>query len=163
MHAAPSVTYPVGRSAFAARLQAALGLLGLAAASAWAWQSPSFGWRQALAFGGVLAGAALAFTSWRRSPAGHLRWDGEAWQWEEGASSTPGRPETALDLQSAMLLRWRPQAGRALWLWVERASDASHWDALRRAVYSRASASIPAFPESGKAPPTAGQPPAAEQ
>lgn len=153
MHAAPSVTYPVGRSAFAARLQAVPCLLGLAAAIAWSLQSPSFGWRQALAFASVLACAALAWGAWRRSPAGDLRWDGTAWQWEEGAACAPGQPELALDLQSAMLLRWRPDAGRALWMWVERASDASHWDALRRAVYSRASTPVP----------PAGQPPAAEQ
>ena len=36
-------------------------------------------------------------------------------------------------------------------------------DALRRAVYSRASAPIPAFPPRGKERPPAGQPPAAEQ
>ena len=28
--------------------------------------------------------------------------------------------------------------GRARWLWVERDAAVSHWDALRRAVYSRA-------------------------
>jgi hypothetical protein len=58
-----------------------------------------------------------------------------------------------LDLQSRMLLRWRGEGGPARWLWLERASDASHWDALRRAVYSRASTHVPA----------AGKPPAAEQ
>lgn len=163
MHQAPSVTYPVGRSAFAARVHGALCVLGLAAAGAWALQSPAFGWRQALGFAAVLACAALALASWRHSPAGSLRWDGAGWYWEEGAASSPGRPELALDLQSVMLLRWRPEAGGALWLWVERASDVSHWEALRRAVYSRASAPIPAFPPRGKERPPAGQPPAAEQ
>lgn len=153
MHAAPSVTYPVGRSAFAARLQAALCLLGLAAAVAWSLQSPAFGWRQVLAFSLVLACAAPAWAAWRRPAAGRLAWDGAGWQWEEGALRAPGRPELAFDLQSAMLLRWHPDAGRVLWVWVERASDASHWDALRRAVYSRASTPVP----------PAGQPPAAEQ
>lgn len=153
MHQAPSVIYPVGRSAFAARAHAALALLGLGAAGAWALQSPGFGWRQSLAFAAVLACAGLALAAWLRSPAGCLHWDGAAWHWEEGGAGSPGHPELALDLQSVMLLRWRAEAGGALWLWVERASDASHWDALRRAVYSRASTHVP----------PAGQPPAAEQ
>ena len=66
-------------------------------------------------------------------------------------------------LQSVLLLRWRSDTGRIRWFWLERKSDVSHWDALRRAVYSRASAPIPAFPARGKEPPPAGPPPAAEQ
>ena len=152
MHSAPSVSYPVGRSAFAGRLLASLGLLGLLAAAAWTLQS-GFGWRQLAAFLTVLASGTLAVGGWRRSPPGVLSWDGAAWGWEQGGSRRPGRPELALDLQSRLLLRWRPDEGRTHWFWLERTSDASHWDALRRAVYSRASAPVPA----------AGKPPAAEQ
>ena len=152
MHSAPSVSYPVGRSAFAGRLLAGLGLLGLLAAAAWTLQS-GFGWRQLAAFLAVLASGTLAGDGWRRSARGVLSWDGAAWGWEQGDGRRPGRPELALDLQSRLLLRWRPEEGRALWFWLEQASDASHWDALRRAVYSRASAPVPA----------AGKPPAAEQ
>lgn len=152
MHSAPSVSYPVGRSAFAGRLLACLGLLGLSAAAAWTLQS-GFGWRQFAAFLAVLASGTLAAGGWRRSPRGVLSWDGTAWGWEQGGLRRPGRPELALDLQSRLLLRWRPDEGRAHWFWLEQASDASHWHALRRAVYSRASAPVPA----------AGKPPAAEQ
>ena len=162
MHAAPSVSYPVGRSAFAAGLYGALALLGLLAVSAWALQSPT-GWRPLAGFAAVLATAALAWLGWRRAPSGTLRWDGALWHWEEPGAVCTGQPELALDLQSRMLLRFRPDAGGARWLWLERASAPSHWDALRRAVYSRASAPIPAFPQGGKEPPPAGKPPAAEQ
>ena len=143
MHAAPSVSYPVGRSAFALGACVLLAACGLLAAAAWTWQS-GFGWRQALAFACLLATAASGLHAWRRSPRGVLRWDGTSWWWEEGGAVTQGRPETALDLQARMLLHWRADAGRAAWLWAERASAPSDWDALRRAVYSRASTPVPA-------------------
>ncbi|MBK6006928.1 hypothetical protein JJB11_12575 [Ramlibacter ginsenosidimutans] len=151
MHAPPSVTYPVGRSAFAARAAAALVAAGLAAAVVFSFQSPA-GWRPLAAYAAVAASAALGWRAWLRSPVGLLRWDGSGWCWDEGGTSVAGRPEIALDLQSRLLLRWRGEGGLR-WLWLERASDVSHWDALRRAVYSRASTHVPA----------AGQPPAAEQ
>jgi toxin CptA len=153
MHAAPSVTYPVGRSAFAAQAQACAALAGLAATCAWAWQSDAFGWRQALAFAAVAACSALALAAWRRAPAGMLRWDGLAWTSEHGGSVGAGRPDVALDLQSRLLLRWSADGGGTRWYWVERLSDPAHWEALRRAVYSRASTPLP----------PAGEPPAAEQ
>ena len=162
MHAPPSVSYPVGRSAFAARAYGGLALLGLLAAAAWALQTPG-SWRPVAGFAAVLASAAFAGLAWYRGAAGMLRWDGREWHWEEGGAAWVGTPELALDLQSRMLLRFRPHAGPVRWLWLERSSDPSHWDALRRAVYSRASAPIPAFPQGGKEPPPAGKPPAAEQ
>jgi toxin CptA len=153
MHSAPSVNYPVGRSAFAGRAGAVLVLAGLAACGAWSWQADP-GWRQFAGFAAVLACGAFAVHAWWRSPLGVLRWDGLAWTWEEGGGQAgAGQPELALDLQGRLLLHWRPHQGRSRWLWLERASDASHWDALRRAVYSRASTQVPA----------AGKPPAAEQ
>ena len=151
MHAPPSVTYPVGRSAFAARAAAVLVAAGLAAALVFSLQSDAL-WRPLAAYAAVVASAALGWRAWLRSPVGLLRWDGIGWSWDEGATSVAGRPDIALDLQSRLLLRWRGEGG-VRWLWVERASDVSHWDALRRAVYSRASTPVPA----------AGQPPAAEQ
>jgi hypothetical protein len=163
MHAAPSVSYPVGRSAFAGWAFAVAGLAGLLAAAAWAWQSPVFGWRHALAFLAVVVCGSFALRSWLASAVGVLRWDGVDWQWEEGSQIAAGRPEIAFDLQARALLRWTPDHGGARWLWIERKSDVSHWDALRRAVYSRASAPIPTFPQTGKESPPAGKPPAAEQ
>jgi len=156
MHAAPSVTYPVGRSAFALVLVLAAAAAGLAVALLWTVQSDRPGWRQALAFAAALSCGGAACVAWRRSPTGVLRWDGSGWTWEEGGTGGEagrGRPEIALDLQNRMLLRWQPETGRARWLWPQRAADAAHWAALRRAVYSRASAPVPA----------AGEPPTAEQ
>ncbi|MDE2606802.1 MAG: hypothetical protein KGL68_12865 [Burkholderiales bacterium] len=152
MHSAPSVNYPVGRSPFAARAAALLVLAGLAVSLAWSLQAP-LGWRQGLAFAAVGASAGLALRGWLRTARGLLRWDGLAWAWEEGGRSVPGAPEVALDFQSRLLVRWRPQTGPNRWLWLERVSDPARWEALRRAVYSRASAQGP----------SAGPPPAAER
>jgi hypothetical protein len=159
MHAAPSVSYPVGRSAFAGRLHALAALLGLAVAVLWCLQSPEITWRHALVLATVLVASAFAWHGWRGSPCGTLRWNGAAWYWDEDA----GQPEIALDLQSRMLVRFHLETRGVRWLWVEREAKSADWDALRRAVYSRASAPIPAFPQRGKESPSGGKPPAAEQ
>jgi len=163
MHAAPSVIYPVGRSAFAARIYALVAFAALAVALLWCRQSPEIGWRHALALAAVLVAGALAARGWLASPVGVLHWDGDGWQWEEGASVAAGRAEIALDLQSRMLVRFHAEGGAVRWLWAEREAKLADWEALRRAVYSRASAPIPAFPHPGKELPPAGKPPAAEQ
>lgn len=148
MHAAPSVSYPVGRSRFALACLGCLWLAGAAAAVAWWLQAPGVGWRQALVLLAVLAGGLLAAAGWQRSAQGTLAWDGGGWRWEEagpqeGATMRAGRPQVALDLQSRLLLRWRSDDASVRWLWLERDSAAAHWEALRRAVYSRASTDAP--------------------
>jgi len=163
MHAAPSVTYPVGRSLFAGGLYGLAAAAGVAVAVVWSAQADAPGWRQALALASVLACGGFALRAWWRSPSGVLRWDGSGWSWEEGGCVAPGHPETALDLQNRLLLRWRPGSGRVRWLWLERARAPAHWDALRRAVYSRASAPVPSMPTRAKDTPPAGEPPTAEQ
>lgn len=146
MHAAPSVAYPVGSSRFALGALALAWLAGVVATLAWAWQSQDTGWRHALALAVVAAGGLLAGLAWLRSPSGTLAWGGDAWSWHAGTPDAPpeaGQPAIACDLQSRMLLLWRAEEGRARWLVVERRMAALHWDALRRAVYSRARAGAP--------------------
>ena len=162
MHAAPSVTYPVGRSAFAGALLAVVAATGLAAVVAFTWQPVGFGWRHAAAWAALAVAAGLAGRAWLRSARGVLAWDGVDWHWQEGEAVATGRPEIALDLQARLLLRWRAEGAGARWLWVERSSAPSHWDALRRAVYSRANAPDPAS-SGGSGSPPPGPPPAAEQ
>ena len=55
----------------------------------------------------------------------------------------PGEVQVALDLQSHLLVRWQPEAGPVLWLWLERSRAPLAWGALRRAVYSRARTGAP--------------------
>jgi hypothetical protein len=163
MHAAPSVSYPVGRSAFAGALLALLAAAGLGAVLAFTLQSRADGWRHAAAWIALAAGVLLAGATWLRSARGVLHWDAPGWRWEEGAASQAGQAELVLDLQARVLMRWHAEGGPARWLWLERTSAPSHWEALRRAVYSRATAPIPAFPPTATEPPPKGAPPAAEQ
>lgn len=143
MHGPPSVSHPVGRSRFAGALMAVLAAAGLAAVSAWAWQSAAPGWRQALAFAAVAACTGIAARAWWVSPRGLLRWDGGGWLWEEGGAASAGRVGQALDLQSRLLVRFHPETGAPRWLWLERDAAPADWDALRRAVYFRANNTAP--------------------
>jgi toxin CptA len=146
MHAAPSVSYPVGRSALAGWLLALAVLAALALALFWCWQAAQVGWRQASALAATLACGGVALAGWLRSPRGSLHWDGGEWRWEPGASRAgqqAGRPEIALDLQSRLLLHWRGTDAGSRWLCLEQASAPLHWEALRRAVYSPASHAAP--------------------
>jgi toxin CptA len=152
MHAAPSVSFPVGRSAFAGVALAALWAAGLLAVAAWCLQVDGPGWRQAAVLAVLVAAGLLAGAAWRRSPVGELRWDGVAWQWAQGGRAMAGQPEIALDLQARVLVRWSGADRATRWLSLERKSAPSHWDALRRALYSPASGTT--------APPPAHSPPA---
>ena len=137
MHAAPSVTYPVGRSRFAGRLLLGAWLAGLAACAFWWLVAQAPGWRLAVAAFAVAMAGLVACRLWWRSPAGELRWDGVEWLWCGAEREEASAPEVALDLQSHMLVRC--QCGQASrWLWLERSRGAHRWDDLRRAVYSRA-------------------------
>ena len=152
MHGAPSVSYPVGRSALAGALLLAVWALGLLACLAFAWQGAS-PLRIAAATGACLACGAWAGAWWWRQPAGLLAWDSAAWSWSEGDPEVrTGDLVLLLDLQSLLLLRWRAP-GRTRWLWAERSRLPARWDALRRAVYSRASPEAPSRVEPPSATP----------
>ena len=146
MHDAPSVSYPVGRCRFAGGLLAGTWLLGGLALLAWAFAA---GMNTRIGVGLSVWGfcGTWAAVAWWRSPAGVLAWDGAGWRF--GAEEA-GAPRPALDLQRVLLLQLRT-GPRSLWLWVERDKAPSDWDALRRAVYSRARTAEP----QGVAPPTA--------
>lgn len=137
MHGAPSVSYPVGRSAFVGVLLLAIWSLGLLVCLAFAWHGASAARLAALMAACAASGAWVGWWWWRQ-PAGLLAWDTAAWSWSEGDPHVrTGGLEVVLDLQSLLLLRWR-STGQARWLWAERARLPARWDALRRAVYSRA-------------------------
>ena len=143
MHGAPSVSYPVGRSRLAGALVLAAWTAGLLACLAFAWQGAPPA-RLAIAAAACIGAGAWALRWWLRQPAGLLAWDGSAWTWSGGGPAIEaGAVQVALDLQSLMLLRWQaPEAALRL-VWVERARLPARWDALRRAVYSRADPEAP--------------------
>ncbi|MES2936478.1 MAG: hypothetical protein V4864_02275 [Pseudomonadota bacterium] len=145
MHGAPSVTYPVGRCRFAAVLAATLWCAGALVLAAWLAQTPGPGWRHGLAAAALAVGAALAWAAWLRGARGVLAWDGGQWWWEPArhgqrspAPQQGGDIRVRLDLQRWLLLAWRGGPPGPNWLWLERERAPLHWDALRRAVYSRA-------------------------
>ena len=146
MHAAPSVSYPVGASRLAAALWTGVGLLALAAMVAWTFQAQTFGWRQQLGWAALAAGGLAGLWQWRHADPGRLNWDGESWRWESSRGGRiSGSVRVVIDLQAALLLRLDgagPQ-GEGRWLWLERTALPPAWAALRRAVYSPARTGAP--------------------
>jgi toxin CptA len=137
MHSAPSVSYPVGRSYFAAGLLLAIWLSGAACVALWSVQVRPPGMQLGASVLLVLAVGLCAAWNWWRAPQGDLSWDGENWNWPAVGQGGTGSPEVSLDLQHWLLLRWT--GGHApRWLWLERAGRTERWEDLRRAVYSRA-------------------------
>jgi hypothetical protein len=137
MHNAPSVSYPAGRCASAGAAIAVIWSAGAAGIVLWSMQARVAPAALAAACLMLLAGGALAWRAWLRSPVGTLSWDGQGWSWVADTGAQAGTPELALDGQRVLLLRWQG-AGRAQWLWLERSALPARWDDLRRAVYSRA-------------------------
>jgi hypothetical protein len=151
MRNAPSVVFPVGRSAFYGRILMLVGALALLVLGWWGLSQRSV--PDMLSFGsaGVLLWvlwAAWAWRGWRQSPVGHLQWDAKAspiadplragaWRWSRAVSEDGVlllAVEQALDLQSRILLRLRCADRSSLWVWVERSGDPMRWNDLRRAL-----------------------------
>lgn len=153
MHSAPSVTYPVGRSVFLARLSfgiAGLGLLAVALCVVYG------AWSPAALLGLAWCGwAVVAWRSWTRQAQGHLVWrasgdqrrdadspaGGGAWSWSSAAYQEGvglRRVERVYDLQVWVLLCLHNPDGARTWVWAERRSDPLRWDDLRRALCAHA-------------------------
>ena len=108
----------------------------------WAWQQPvTWIWCLALALG-------LGFAGWGwRSvffAGSELVWDGQVWCLLDcdGVSLQLGTPvQVALDIQHTLLLQWVPSTASPMWgsrwLWLSHSADPTHWQSLRRALYSR--------------------------
>jgi hypothetical protein len=148
MRSAPSVRYPVGRSAFFGRLLVLAGGLGLVAVALCAVAGgPASGMLMALGWGLWLV---TALRSWRRQLQGSLGWQASAvtpeglpaagvWSWSSAAYQegvTLKRVERVYDFQKAVLLRLHNPDGARSWVWVERRSDPGRWDDLRRALWA---------------------------
>src|SRR5690349_7732632 len=120
MHDAPSVSYPVGRSRFAAALLLAAWLVGASVTALWWAQSPSTGGRQWAAWWAVAASGVAAAWRWWRSPEGVLSWDGRSWSWSARGRVDAGLLQVSLDLQQFMLVRCAC-GNESHWLRLERA------------------------------------------
>jgi toxin CptA len=137
MHSAPSVSYPVGRSRFAAAFLLLIWLGAAAATGLWGAQLQAASWRLGAAALVLAATGLWAAWNWCHAPAGTLAWDGDAWNWSEHSRTQPAEPIVSLDLQRCLLLRCRTGESTR-WLWLERGWRTERWDDLRRALYSRA-------------------------
>ena len=154
MQNAPSVIYPVGRSAFYGLCTLVLaGVAGFALAGGWwsAWQasSDSTAWMRWWLGLGVWAGWLVAAArQWKRQPHGYLRWDAQAapqsleeppgrWFWMPEKSADAPEPvaiERAFDGQTVVLLCLHRSLKPDLWVWPQRVSDPVRWDDFRRAL-----------------------------
>lgn len=151
MRNAPSVSYPVGRSAFQAGVLVVLGLLGalalllpllwFPAVPGWVWVAGALLW---------LFWSGWAWLNWSRAPRGRLQWDARAlpatgtragvWRWlAEGAPAVELQTlEWVWDAQHVVLLRPRGTGRRLPWLWLEGRREPARWDDLRRALTAHA-------------------------
>lgn len=150
MKSAPAVEYPVGRSFWGVRIEAALAVAWLLAQMLWWNQGAGGAWVFSFLLGLVL----LMHTvwCWRHAAQGRLEWrppdhgvghsgvDGVlqgAWFWHSHhhhRGTRLERVEWMLDLQSRVLLRLRTSSGMGLWIWLERHSDPQRWSDVRRAL-----------------------------
>jgi len=155
MRSAPSVTYPVGRSAFLGALLLGAGVAGLVAlVLGLTYRSQAqAGWLMAM--GVWVLWVVMAVLAWRRQPGGCLSWkaaQGRAggvpseaspgqWVWSSAAyleGVTLKRVERVYDLQAWMLLRLHNPDGARTWAWAERSQDTRRWCDLRRALMAHA-------------------------
>ena len=154
MHSAPSVSYPVGRSALEALALALLGVVG-GGAVLWGWwvargAAPAqSGWSLG-PLGMVLwvVWMLAAARHWWRQPTGLLKWDAQAtpaqldcppggWFWcaqENGLKPVAVHPERVFDGQGWLLLSLRGPWRMGMWVWLERKADPRRWDDVRRAL-----------------------------
>jgi hypothetical protein len=66
---------------------------------------------------------------------GVLHWDGQQWLRETAVGGKVGVSLVRLDFQHWLLLEFRAEAGRSVWLCPARKTAPLRWDALRRALY----------------------------
>jgi hypothetical protein len=148
MRHAPSVMYPVGRSAFWGAL---LLLVGLWLALVLALARDGLAWWQCLGLGlAVALWWLMAARDARHQPQGWLQFsasplphepDDAGWAWlrEPGGDAVPlQRLRMVLDLQQRLLLQASGGEGAPRWIWLEAARAPADWLALRRAVQASA-------------------------
>lgn len=140
MHRAPALSFPVGRSRFHGALAVSTGLAGILVGLLWQGGAAPSPWRYWLFVLVLLGTFIMAFESWRKAPSGTLRWDGHDWHWIGADASVSGHLRAHLDLQFCLVLSLHPGIGTRIWLCPERRRDVTHWNALRRAVFSRGGA-----------------------
>ncbi len=127
------------------RVVAILGSLALVVSLTWWFAAPAELPQAArLALLTLALGAIAIAWSARQCKPCRLRWDGEQWFVGPAAADasvmTPGQVEVLVDLQFAMLLRFRAVGGGPLavrWLALDCRTQREHWHLLRCAAHRR--------------------------
>lgn len=136
MHSAPTVHYPVGRSHMKAAILVFPCLMAAGVGYFWLQSSVRMSLGHGLA---VLLWLMVCLMTLREAFEPHesvLHWDGQQWIREAAASSQVGMPVVRLDFQRWLLLEFRSENGRSVWLWPQFKAAPQYWDALRRALYA---------------------------
>ena len=142
MHHAPSVSYPVGRPVFVARLLVAVWLMG-SVVTVFTASLDAPAWRHLLSAVALAVPALLGWRFWRRMPEGTLQWDGQAWH-GPAAPDQPVSLHVQRDGQRYLLIRLAPLSGEAdaagqaavSWLWLDGRMEPSRWQDVRRAAFA---------------------------
>jgi hypothetical protein len=155
MHGAPSVSFPVGRSAFVGMGLCVMGTAGLALQVFW-WVDDGLGkgavssaqlgrWMSVgLAWMGTLA---WALRMWWCTPKGELRWYQDSthepgvWTWRSAAypqGLVPSSVTLIWTLGQGGLMYLGHPLGANFWVWVDSGDDPARWRALRCALHAHA-------------------------
>jgi hypothetical protein len=142
VHAAPPVRVTLGRSVGWVVFNAVVAGAALANLAAWGLEHLERSAWPAVPIG-LAAAVAAGWLVWRAGAPGVLFWDGRSWQ----VAGLDGDVTPMLDLNTWLLLRFDPVAGRRCWIAASRASSQGPWAALRAALYSSRPAADPPGPQ----------------
>jgi len=135
MHSAPSVTYPVRRSAQVRILLLAFWALGVSSVGAWCHYVDSLSARQMV---GLAALCLTTFLVWRdvtHVPGGDVHWDGQYWSLHGVSPLRTAQATVHLDFQSWLLLRLKVDRSVS-WVWLARQASPERWHDVRRALFA---------------------------
>lgn len=134
MHRPPAVHFAVKRSRWYGLALLMLWVQGLCAILAFLFLQTVSPVQTTVLLTVLLMGAALALQSWRKTPSGHLHWDGAAWHWSGFASDAPCTLVLHVDVQTLLIVSIRQNTYQSVVLWIESAKMDTAWIALRRAL-----------------------------
>ena len=141
MHRAPAVNFSVKRSRWHGQFILAMGLLALTILVVFAADHAVLDMRVLILATACAVASSIAFIGWKKSPQGRLRWDGQHWYWSGCASGSTCQLSVLIDFQSIVVVSITSEMQMPLTVWLEAASDATSWKALRRALVSNQAAS----------------------
>lgn len=138
MHPAPAVSFSVLRSRRYLLVCAIFLAVSIAQCASFLLSESGGVWRGLLLLGTSVVAGVAGCVEWFRAPQGVLRWDGRQWYWGTADRDVPCRVWVTLDFQSVVVVRMQLEQGVFQYLWLDEANAPPRWQALRRALLSRA-------------------------